>query len=52
VRSRYYLWPLYRTEDDPEFIISYGAHATAPVGYKEFVVLPGKGTVYGREDII
>ena len=52
VRARYYLWPLYRTEDYPEFIISYGAPGTAPDGYKEFGVFPGKGAVYSREEAI
>ncbi|MFA6636036.1 MAG: hypothetical protein WCV56_02830 [Candidatus Omnitrophota bacterium] len=52
VRARYYLWPLYRTEDDPEFIISYGDPGTSPPGYKEFKVFPGKGAVYSREEAI
>jgi len=49
VRSRYYLWPLYRTDKSPDFIIAYGSDGPAPEGYKKFASLDGKGTIYVRE---
>lgn len=52
VRARYYLWPLYRTENKPDFIIVYGAYPDIMPGYLEFRSLQGKGAVYiRREDI-
>lgn len=52
VRARYYLWPLYRTENNPDFIIVYGSSGPAPLGYKDFASNEGKGSVYIRETAI
>ena len=49
VRARYYLWPLYRTEDNPDFIIVYGSVGAVPDGYEKFKALEGKGIVYLRK---
>ena len=52
VRARYYLWPLYRTEKEPEFIIVYGSTGGLPEGYEKFGELEGKGSVYIRKGTV
>ena len=49
VRSRYYLWPLYRTDNNPDFVMVCGSGGEVPAGYKEFEALDGKGRIYARE---
>jgi hypothetical protein len=52
VRARYYLWPLFRTEEDPDFIIVYGSAEYVEDGYREFRSFDGMGKIYVREDAV
>jgi hypothetical protein len=51
VRARYYLWPLYRVEENPDFVIVYGSSSPALEGYEEFRSLKGIGKIYIRRAV-